>query len=152
MNDGICHIHLNTPECCFDGGDCLICPTCHDKTRVNDGMCDVDLLTEECCFDLGDCGTDSTLDCITNCIVPGLSPLDMHYFIYNGKCDQPLNQSQCCFDLGTCISVAHSCPSCPFTNQTENAVSHYQHSFLILALIILLLFSYWCSLQVIGAQ
>ena len=57
LGDGQCHIALNVPECCFDGGDCIICPTCDPDLRihVNDGICDADLLKADCC-----CATKNT--------------------------------------------------------------------------------------------
>ena len=123
LGDGQCHIALNVPECCFDGGDCIICPTCQLDRRihVNDGVCDVDLLTADCCFDHGDCDVEFVQPtCFTDCIVPGLSPEQMKGFLTNGVCDSPLNKLECCFDNGECLGQAENCLlSCTGSNLTR---------------------------------
>ena len=115
LGDGQCHIALNSPECCFDGGDCVVCPTCPDSKMVNDGVCDLHLMTEECCYDHGDCDPDFVNSaCFKNCHVPGLNEIQLKYFLTNGICDHPLNKADCCFDNGECLGVAEDCKySCP---------------------------------------
>ena len=123
IGDGQCHIALNVPECCFDGGDCIICPTCDPDLRihVNDGICDVDLLKADCCFDHGDCDPEfANPKCFTDCTVPGLTPDQLKYFLTNGVCDHPLNNADCCFDNGECLGEAETCQvGCPASNLTR---------------------------------
>ena len=63
MGNGVCSNLLNTPECCFDGGDCIFpkprvyCPMCNWEITLafGDFVCDEKYNTKECCFDEGDC-------------------------------------------------------------------------------------------------
>ena len=63
MGNGVCSNLLNTPECCFDGGDCIFpkprvyCPMCNWEITLafGDFLCDAKYNTKECCFDEGDC-------------------------------------------------------------------------------------------------
>ena len=63
MGNGVCSNLLNTPECCFDGGDCIFpkprvyCPMCNWEITLafGDMVCDEKYNTKECCFDEGDC-------------------------------------------------------------------------------------------------
>ena len=118
LGDGKCHASLNNEECCFDGGDCLLCPTCQSANAgmVNDGICDPDLMTEECCFDLGDCTEEQLFfqTCIQDCYVPGLTADQVKHFLTNQICDAPLNKSECCFDSFACVSSNYVCDSCPY--------------------------------------
>ena len=43
-------------ECCYDFGDCSICPTCDgDIDRIGNFVCDDDLNNKLCCYDAMDC-------------------------------------------------------------------------------------------------
>jgi hypothetical protein len=123
LGDGVCQVITNTPECCYDGGDCFECPTCTDN-RVNDGICDEDLFTEKkCCFDVGDCSSKITngsmLEQWSNdqqCSFPGLTVARVRKMLQNGVCDRILNTTECHFDFGECLAVQFRCHGCSHQN------------------------------------
>jgi hypothetical protein len=63
MGNGVCSNLLNTPECCYDGGDCIFpkprvyCPMCNWEITLafGDFVCDEKYNHKDCCFDEGDC-------------------------------------------------------------------------------------------------
>lgn len=115
IGDGKCHVDLNVPQCCYDGGDCLTCPACpsYKSNWLNDHICDEELYNQECCFDLSDCQSYLHNECTEKCLVPGLTSIEVSQYITNQVCDYPLNNTQCCFDGGTCIAQSFRCDSCP---------------------------------------
>ena len=65
FNNGRCDVACNTPQCLFDGNDCVppreACPIeemCREM--VEDGKCQLECLTSICLFDFSDCNLKSS--------------------------------------------------------------------------------------------
>ena len=120
-------IRLNTRECCYDNGDCLmkesvsdVCPTCSSGNNV-DGKCDLHLNTSECCFDSGDCLIGHrTYECNATCCFEVRNPYEIGDFI----CDIDCFSTCCCLDGGDCDidRVVHFCPTCEQSLVGRNAI------------------------------
>ena len=94
-NDGYCDFEQNTPECDYDGGDCIytleIDGNIHlcEPHWLGDGFCDFSNNIEECEFDGGDCDEFNESGCIQE-------------WIGDELCDHELNTELCDFDGGDC--------------------------------------------------
>merc|ERR1712071_660465 len=112
IGDERCHgREYNTPECGFDGGDCMQfnedypdcpvdCPEC-----IGNGFCSNEHNTPECRFDGGDC--DWFNDLYPDCRV------DSPTAIGNGRCHGgAYNTPECGFDGGDCMQFNGDYPDC----------------------------------------
>jgi hypothetical protein len=89
MGDGVCNKLFNTPQCCFDGGDCpqSICSSCNVYSldgiaAIANQICDEHYNTRSCCFDGGDCAVNDVQTKCSTCTHPLAEQL-----LDNGFCD-----------------------------------------------------------------
>ncbi|KAL8428060.1 hypothetical protein ACSSS7_007414 [Eimeria intestinalis] len=109
--NGSCTPECNTPECLFDGGECLdMCNAKCAKSWLGDGDCDRDCDTDECGHDKGDCdsSTNVNLQAVraaanTNDVCDSACRL---WMIGNSICDKQCNNKACGFDGGDCDNVS----------------------------------------------
>jgi hypothetical protein len=102
-----CDRVLNTLECGWDMGDCVVpnYPDCHVRSPglIGDGICQNRGNNIECGFDGGDCEEFNAQ--YPNCIVHGPS------WIGNGRCNgDDYNTIECGFDGGDCVVTNY--PDC----------------------------------------
>ncbi|KAL8270516.1 hypothetical protein Esti_005553 [Eimeria stiedai] len=109
--NGSCTPECNTPECLFDGGECLdMCNAKCAKSWLGDGDCDRDCDTDECGHDKGDCDSSTNINlqavraaanttdvCASSCRL---------WMIGNSVCDKQCNNKACGFDGGDCDNVS----------------------------------------------
>ncbi|GFH56480.1 hypothetical protein CTEN210_12956 [Chaetoceros tenuissimus] len=104
VENDVCDMVFNIPQCGMDGGDCtnfnLFYPDCKDvkdavmidTTKIGNGVCDgYPYNFNACNFDGGDCREDY-IYCDTN----------RSGIVGDKRCDQDLNVWQCLYDRGDC--------------------------------------------------
>ena len=112
LGDTLCDGGIyNTPECNYDGGDCLDFnlqyPSCNvpKPFSIGDGFCDGGAYnTPECGFDGRDC---TEIEGYPNCTVPISSHLGDGYCL-GGVYNTP----ECGYDLGDCSDFNEDLPKC----------------------------------------
>ena len=120
IGNGHCSYWLNTAECGWDGGDCLVdgYPDCHEyKIGIGNGYCNPNFNTVECGWDGGDCVELNELHekypkCdveLPNKIIPSL--------IGNGVCDEIYGTAECGWDDGDCLVDGY--PDCHVDNPNK---------------------------------
>jgi len=133
LGDGVCDEVLNTPQCQFDGGDCVegitqtpalstteenscVFPPNISSDWLGDGICDVVLDNELCDWDGGDCAYVSppTTEA-QSCVFPEWTP---PYHLGDGVCHDELNYASCGWDGGDCLAgIPSNCDFSPYILQ-----------------------------------